>query len=327
MQGLMQDFPLTLPHFHARAERLFADKQVVTVTAAGKPASPTASGPSAPGASAGCSTSSASPPTAGSAPSAGTRPATSSCTSPRPAPAGCCTPSTSGSSPSSSSTSPTTPRTRSSSSTSRSPGCSWPLFDKFATVRHIVVMDDGTGDVPDAPAGKEVHDYEELLAGADPGRRSDVDDENQAASMCYTSGTTGNPKGVVYSHRSTFLHTYGRAHRRRPRRRGARPRPAGRADVPRQRLGPGPRRRGLRRRPVMPGPDLSPRGAGRPHRVRAGHGRRRRAHHLDGRAARAQGPRHLRACGPSPAAARPCPRRCRRPTGSRSACRSCRRGA
>ena len=50
-------------------------------------------------------------------------------------------------------------------------------------------------------------DYEELLAAEEPGYDWPRLDERQAAAMCYTSGTTGNPKGVVYSHRSTFLHT------------------------------------------------------------------------------------------------------------------------
>jgi fatty-acyl-CoA synthase len=80
----------------------------------------------------------------------------------------------------------------------------WPLIDTMKTVRHVVVMDDGgANEVPDDP---RVLDYETLLADAEPVDFATTD-ENAAASMCYTSGTTGNPKGVVYSHRSTVLHT------------------------------------------------------------------------------------------------------------------------
>jgi len=88
-------------------------------------------------------------------------------------------------------------------------GLLWPLLPTFRTVRHVVVMDDGAGETPtEAPDGITLHDYEELLADVAPVTFA-VSDENLAASMCYTSGTTGNPKGVVYSHRSTFLHTMG----------------------------------------------------------------------------------------------------------------------
>ena len=80
-----------------------------------------------------------------------------------------------------------------------------PVMKDLESVRHIVVMDDGKGEAPDDP--RIVH-YDELVGAASPVDFA-VDDESRAAAMCYTSGTTGNPKGVVYSHRSTVLHSMG----------------------------------------------------------------------------------------------------------------------
>ena len=86
----------------------------------------------------------------------------------------------------------------------------WPLVDEMTSVRHIVVMDDSGGapDAPEIPNDPRISDYEALLSTASAATW-DVRDERQAASMCYTSGTTGNPKGVVYSHRSSLLHAMG----------------------------------------------------------------------------------------------------------------------
>jgi fatty-acyl-CoA synthase len=81
----------------------------------------------------------------------------------------------------------------------------WPLVPEFKTVKHFVVMDDGAGDIPQ---DDRILDYEELIADA-ARVEFDVKDENRAAAMCYTSGTTGHPKGVVYSHRSSVLHSLG----------------------------------------------------------------------------------------------------------------------
>lgn len=83
-------------------------------------------------------------------------------------------------------------------------GVVWPLIDRFDTVRHVIVMDDGPG--PRIPDDPRVHDYEELIAAAQPVATFDVADERSAAALCYTSGTTGRPKGVLYDHRSVVLH-------------------------------------------------------------------------------------------------------------------------
>ena len=74
--------------------------------------------------------------------------------------------------------------------------------DELKTVETIIVV--GEGDT--SPLG-ETLSYERLLADEEPGFEWPVLDERSAAAMCYTSGTTGSPKGVVYSHRSTWLHT------------------------------------------------------------------------------------------------------------------------
>jgi fatty-acyl-CoA synthase len=77
------------------------------------------------------------------------------------------------------------------------------LAPSFHTVEHYVVMGDG-----DAGALPNALRYEELLSEAGEGEFDYPElDERQAAALCYTSGTTGNPKGVLYSHRSISLHS------------------------------------------------------------------------------------------------------------------------
>jgi fatty-acyl-CoA synthase len=74
------------------------------------------------------------------------------------------------------------------------------------TIEHFIVVGDGDATALETTSG-DVLRYDELLAAESPGFAWPEIDERSAAAMCYTSGTTGNPKGVVYSHRSSFLHS------------------------------------------------------------------------------------------------------------------------
>jgi fatty-acyl-CoA synthase len=84
-----------------------------------------------------------------------------------------------------------------------------PLFARYLpqleTVKHVIVTDDGApGELPD---DSRVITFEDFIAGADEADfEGRVTEENTAAALCYTTGTTGDPKGVLYSHRSIWLH-------------------------------------------------------------------------------------------------------------------------
>ena len=78
------------------------------------------------------------------------------------------------------------------------------IRDQIPGVKHIIVLSDEANLGDSLPGALS---YETLVANASPDIAWGGFDENTAAGLCYTSGTTGNPKGVLYSHRSNFLHT------------------------------------------------------------------------------------------------------------------------
>ncbi|MBT6205206.1 MAG: long-chain fatty acid--CoA ligase [Rhodospirillaceae bacterium] len=86
-----------------------------------------------------------------------------------------------------------------------------PLVEKmdgrFPGVKAVIVMTD-RAHMPETKLAN-VHCYEELLEGQPETYDWPELDERAASAMCYTSGTTGNPKGSLYSHRSTVLHAFG----------------------------------------------------------------------------------------------------------------------
>ena len=84
-----------------------------------------------------------------------------------------------------------------------------PLLGKIPSVQQIVLMTDTPAASHSENGFSDMLDYESLLAAESESYPWPKLSERMAAAMCYTSGTTGNPKGVVYSHRSQYLHTMG----------------------------------------------------------------------------------------------------------------------
>ncbi|MDP2329093.1 MAG: 3-(methylthio)propionyl-CoA ligase [Reyranella sp.] len=84
------------------------------------------------------------------------------------------------------------------------------LLPELKGVRHVVAMTD-RAHLPKDCKTPNLLVYEELIADKPGTYEWPEFDERTASSLCYTSGTTGNPKGVLYSHRSTILHAYGSA--------------------------------------------------------------------------------------------------------------------
>ena len=81
------------------------------------------------------------------------------------------------------------------------------VASRFKTVKHLVAMTD-RAHMPKEAKVANLLCFEDLVDAQDDRFEWPTFDENLASSLCYTSGTTGNPKGVLYSHRSTMLHTF-----------------------------------------------------------------------------------------------------------------------